>query len=281
MRNKANVINTIPPTTDYPFGRIKDDTGVNDGTPIVEENNGDIQETVTGFMQRAKITPNNLPDNVTNGYQIMDAIREVGGKFDIIHNSEIDSNDFFTVDCRLDNVYLNEFLISKFTDTNDKRSVAGITKIIDSEENVYDARFIGDFQNNFYDIGRYIIQREANDFVVYAIATTSVLNNIYERLETLELDDARSMRIVEKGTYTDETSRASGLVTIPHNIVDVENTKVFYTCTRANPMTSILSSNFNQIMIDRTINQIRIAFSDFPVDSYADKLKIDWWIVRS
>ncbi len=280
MRNKANVINTIPPTTDYPFGRIKDDTGVNDGTPIVEANNGDIQETVTGLMQRAKFTPNNLPDNKTNGYQIMDAIRENGGKFDMIHTMTLSGGEL-VVDFRLDNVYDKEYIIVKFMSPNDTDNVSGVNELTDSNLNSYQAFLFPDFYNNFFSEGRYIIERNIDAFSIYPIATRSVLSNIYERLETLEIYSNNNMRIIERGVFTMGASAVSGVVMIPHLSVDVSNTRVIYTCTRANPMTSITSTNFSQLMLDRTSEYFRVVFDNFPTGSTNDKLKIEWFIVQA
>lgn len=280
MRKKSNVINTIPPTTDYPFGRIKDDTGVNDGTPIVEENNGDIQETVTGLMQRAKITPNNLPDNVTNGYQIMDAIRENGGKFDAIHKLTKVGNEL-VLNARLDNVYDNEFLIATFENSESTVNMSGVGFIKDSLDNIFTTYNYPDYNSNFFDGGRYIIQKVNDYFEVYPIVTRSVLSNIYDRLDTLEIYSENNMRIVERGVFTMGVSAVSGVIMVSHPSVDVSTTRVIYTCTRANPLESIISSDFSQIMLDRTANYFRVAFNNFPTGSTNDKLKIEWFIVRA
>lgn len=280
MRNKSTVINTIPPSADYPMGRIKNDTGVNDGTPIVEENNGDIQETVTFFMNRAKITPNGAPDNVSNGYQIANAIRETGGKFDVIHNMEVVSGKI-NVNFKLDNIYNGEFIIAKFNSLDDTQSVTGINKILGSDSIEFNAELNPDFNGNFFNTGRYIIEKTSDFFYIYPIATKSILSNIYERLETLELDADNNMRILDSGVYIDSSSRASGSVIIPHEVVDVDNTKVLFTCTRNNPMSSIDTTTFSFIMTDRSVNQFRIAFNHFPTGSNDDKLRVEWVLVNS
>lgn len=195
MRNKANVVNTIPPSADYPFGRLKDDTGINDGTPICEENNGDIQETVTFFMNRAKITPNGLPDNVNNGYQIGEAIREVGGKFDSVHNMEFISGKM-KVDVDLSNVYLDECLMLIFNYEDDYKQVGGISTVIDSKNNEYNAILTPDFDSNFFNNGLYFIQKKSNYFEIYAVAAKSVLSNIYEKIDYLEVSLSKSRQFV-------------------------------------------------------------------------------------
>lgn len=282
MRNKTTVINTIPPSADYPMGRIKNDTGVNDGTPIVEENNGDVMETVTYFMERAKITPNGLPDNVSNGYQIANAIKKTAGKFDTVHSSIIDAQDRFEVDFRLDNVYNNQYFIVKFNafQSAGTQTVLGVNQIIDSEGNIYNAFLSPDFLGNFFNDGRYIVQKENDYFLVYPIASRSVLHNIYERLESLEINNSRNMRIIDSGVYIDSESRNSGVIVIPHEVINIANTKIIFTCSRANPDTSLVSTTFTSLIIDRSINQFRVAFSNFPVGNNADKLKIEWFVVN-
>ena len=70
-----NFPNINPPDSDYPSGSIKDDTGANDGTPIDQETNGDIQEFFAKLMRLAGITPNGLLDNEYTGHQYIDAMK--------------------------------------------------------------------------------------------------------------------------------------------------------------------------------------------------------------
>lgn len=279
MRNKSTVINTIPPSADYPMGRIKNDTGVNDGTPIVEENNGDIMETVTFFMNRSKTTPNGLPDNVTNGYQIANAIRETGGKFDVIHDMEVVSGKI-NVNFKLDNIYNGEFIIAKFNSLDDTQFVTGINKILGSDSIEFNAELNPDFNGNFFNTGRYIIEKTSDFFDIYPIATKSILSNIYERLETLEIYATNNMRILDSGIYVDSTSRASGAVVITHDVVDVNNTKLIVTCTREDAMSSLTTTNFTYLVTDRSVNNFRLAFNNFPSD-VNNKLRVEWVLVNS
>ena len=72
IRNYPQV---TPPDSDYPDGRIKDDTGINDGTPINVKTNGDIQQFFAKLMRLAGITPNGLPDSEYNGLQLIQALK--------------------------------------------------------------------------------------------------------------------------------------------------------------------------------------------------------------
>lgn len=58
----------------YPYGGIKDNTGVGNGTPINKLTNDDIHQTLRKILALAGITPNGLPDNVTNGYQYIQGL---------------------------------------------------------------------------------------------------------------------------------------------------------------------------------------------------------------
>jgi len=70
----------------YPNGRIKDNTGSNDGTAVNERVKGDLHQAIEKLMRLYGITPNDLPDNETNGFQIIDALRALASKNDFILN---------------------------------------------------------------------------------------------------------------------------------------------------------------------------------------------------
>lgn len=66
---------TVAPGGDYlKFGRIKDDSGSNDGTPVDVEVYNDFHEFFDYLMDLANVTANGLPDNDTNGYQLMESL---------------------------------------------------------------------------------------------------------------------------------------------------------------------------------------------------------------
>lgn len=69
-----NFTNANPVTADYPWKDIKDNTGANDGTPVDRDHHADYHQTFRKLLALASITPNGLPDNVTNGYQYVDAL---------------------------------------------------------------------------------------------------------------------------------------------------------------------------------------------------------------
>lgn len=78
----ARILASIPdveaPSSDYPNARIlNEDTSVSPvipGTPVVEELYGDMVQFFQKLLIDAGITANDLPDNVTNGYQLLTAL---------------------------------------------------------------------------------------------------------------------------------------------------------------------------------------------------------------
>lgn len=72
LRDKTNV---IPPDSSFIYGRIRDDDGSNNGTPVDEEVYGDFHQFFEALMTDAGIPFNNLPDNFTNGFQLHSAFR--------------------------------------------------------------------------------------------------------------------------------------------------------------------------------------------------------------
>ena len=59
------------PGGDYPYGQIVNDPN---GTRADVTSNGDLQQFFQRIMAEAGITPNSLPDNVSNGFQLVQAL---------------------------------------------------------------------------------------------------------------------------------------------------------------------------------------------------------------
>lgn len=76
LENKANV---TAPNADYPYGAIKNDTGIGDGTPVDVQAYGDIHQFFARMFAQSGITANGLPDNLTNGFQLYEAFQKLAG----------------------------------------------------------------------------------------------------------------------------------------------------------------------------------------------------------
>ena len=74
--------------SNYPNKRIRDNSGAGDGTPVDETVYGDIHEHFAKIMRESKTSYNNLPDNVSNGYQLFDAMYSLPTKNDLVKNLE-------------------------------------------------------------------------------------------------------------------------------------------------------------------------------------------------
>jgi hypothetical protein len=75
----ANYPNITAASAAYPNGQIKDDPS---GTPVNVLTNGDLQITFDKILREAGVTPNGLPDNETNGYEIFEALQKVAKRYD-------------------------------------------------------------------------------------------------------------------------------------------------------------------------------------------------------
>lgn len=82
--NQQNIDNSNPSL--YLQGRIKDNTGSGDGTPVSEAVYGDIHQTLAKVMDLYNISYNGLPDNEQNGYQFIEALIALASKNDFILN---------------------------------------------------------------------------------------------------------------------------------------------------------------------------------------------------
>lgn len=68
--------NVVAPGGSYPYGRIKNDTGSGDGTPVSEALYGDMHQFFARLMALGGVTPNNNPDNTANGFQLVEALQK-------------------------------------------------------------------------------------------------------------------------------------------------------------------------------------------------------------
>lgn len=77
--NIANKQNVTPAAGDFEFAKIKDETtpGANDGVPINDNVYGDFHQFFAKIIEQAGITYNDLPENLTNGYQYLEALKKL------------------------------------------------------------------------------------------------------------------------------------------------------------------------------------------------------------
>lgn len=81
-----NKVNVAPPAAGWQYGRIKDETGLNDGTPVDENTYGDFHQFFARMLDKSLITANGLPENDTNGYQYFEALQNIVNSYKVINS---------------------------------------------------------------------------------------------------------------------------------------------------------------------------------------------------
>ena len=76
MRKLTSKPNTDPVSAGWPFGRIRDDGGSGNGTPVDEEVYGDFHQFFEAMMNYAEVVANDQPENTANGFQLLEALQK-------------------------------------------------------------------------------------------------------------------------------------------------------------------------------------------------------------
>lgn len=97
----------------YPHKRIRNNDGSGNGTPVNEQVYGDQHEFFGKIMDDSKTPFNNLPDNVTNGYQYYDSLMSLAGKNDLIADIIQTSVSILSIPAKVSALKLNESIIYK------------------------------------------------------------------------------------------------------------------------------------------------------------------------
>jgi len=145
-RNKATLQNIdLSDPSNYLNGRIKDNTGSGDGTPVNERVYGDFHQLFAKLMNLSGLSFNNLPENETNGYQFIDSLRSLATKNDL--NYELSkSGSVLTLPIRLGKVNNNEIFRAKAT--FNKGSETTIRGTLDNANK--SVTYLGTFKQNEY-----------------------------------------------------------------------------------------------------------------------------------
>lgn len=94
----------------YPDGRIRDNDGTNNGTGVNRSVYGDLHSTISKLMRLYAITPNGLPDNETNGFQHIEALRGLASKNDFIYPLSTNGT-ILSVDIKFSQMLDNEYIV--------------------------------------------------------------------------------------------------------------------------------------------------------------------------
>jgi hypothetical protein len=145
MRNKldqANINNSDP--QNYPDGRIKNNTGDGNGTPVNEEVYGDFHEMKDKLMRLYGIEHNGLPDNETNGYQFVEALKALASKNDFVLPLTV-QDSILRVPLKIGKLLPDEsFIVKAGADKTNETQIRGIDNVTKG------VSFIGDYKENEY-----------------------------------------------------------------------------------------------------------------------------------
>lgn len=128
----------------YPGGRIKDNNGTSNGTGVNEQVYGDLHQTVAKLMRLYSITPNGFPDNETNKFQIIDALRALASKNDFVLPLGV-SSGVIQVEVKVGSMLENEQIVCKAS-----FNYGSETQIKGSDNVTLTATVQGSFKTNEY-----------------------------------------------------------------------------------------------------------------------------------
>jgi hypothetical protein len=145
-RSKAILVNIDKSNpSEYLEGRIKDNSGAGDGTPINEYLYGDLHQNLAKLMSLYNIKYNQLPDNETNGYQLIEALIGLASKNDFVL-ALTSSNGVLSIPIKLASLKTNEsFICKSVIDFDAETTVKGS---LDNSNKA--AIFTGEFKNGEY-----------------------------------------------------------------------------------------------------------------------------------
>lgn len=292
MRNKAiTVPNVNIPNEDYPFGRIRNNNGGNNGTPIIEELYGDIHEFVTGIMTKAGITPNGLPENAANGYQTLDALQVLPRKLVALKKSP--EKTYFEVEAYLDTMNSGDYILLRTLpatfNPNQITVPDGVGKIMGLDGIERNCNFQslvpqGSILDQQMIVQQtYILECRGISFLVYPVLSRSIWTNVNGMINSL-LDkvsnlESKSMAVLHRGLAYGSTT-GSGTINVTHPEVYLLNTKIMYTLKFDQNGSSSGISNWGSALTNRSSTDFTIAYWGFTPNDTQLRPAIDWWIVE-
>lgn len=144
MRKLSSNENVNLSDPNYPNGRIRNNTGAGNGTPVNEAVYGDIHVNKDKLMDLYGIEANGLPDNEANGYQIIEALRALASKNDFILPLSLVSG-VINVPIKLGFMLDNEQVVCKAG-----FDLAAETQIKGSDAPTFTITSVGSFKANEY-----------------------------------------------------------------------------------------------------------------------------------
>lgn len=297
LKNNPNVDNSDP--GNYPDGRVKDNTGSGNGTPVNRSVYGDLHSNISKLMRLYGIIPNELPDNETNGFQLIQALSALASKNDYIYPLTTNGTDTLSVDIKLALMNDGEFLVclastNKTTETLIKGSTGSsfaitysgnfkaneYVRVIKTSGGVSIVR-IADW-NSLDAMASDLLylkkasQAQENAGAIDTVATTPLVNKVTYALRTIGADSGSYLATnARNGLYPKEHFViVSGLNTIvPKNVgwfsgVNIDSGSVGATYARSGHIVSAtITANASGRQVIRCVMANAMADSNYEVDT--------------
>ena len=244
----ANVNVDNSDLVNYPSGRIKNNTGSGNGTPVDRSVYGDIHSTISRLMRAYGIVPNGFPDNETTGYQIIESLIALASKNDYVLGLTTNSV-VLSVPVKLNSMVLGESLVCK-----SGIDLSAETTIKGSDNVVFSFSKFGDFKT-----GEYVrLVRTSGGIDLIRLGDSVSINAMVSDLFFLKkasqaqedsgaLDTVATTPLVNKTAFT---KRVNGI-----------DSPIYLASASKNGLMSI--AHFNQLNI---ANKTRNVGSIYPVD---------------
>lgn len=126
LHNKSNVES---PSSDYPYGRVKDKVAnLTAGTPINEAVYGDFHQFFSRLMAQAEIEENGNPDNDYSGFQLHQALLKT---IRLVMSEYANTEDISATSTNLNNyIHAGLFTINLYTHSNGPSTVDDDAQLI-------------------------------------------------------------------------------------------------------------------------------------------------------
>lgn len=217
-RNLALKTNVEPADSDYPYGKIKDDSGVGDGTPVNELVYGDMHQFFARMFAKSGLVYNNLPDSDYSDFQFFEAAQKLWKKFGGVNYITSTGTTYLTRDkydlCHVINSSANN-IVWLYDDTVLED---GDTVYIYNQSN-YNVRINPSSANIF------------GDTFIYLYSSGDFVNLVYDKANTRWVYANKRIRskfenITPTGDYTVPATIVSGNANVFQNRLNSQTNEV-------------------------------------------------------
>ncbi|MFN0254512.1 hypothetical protein [Pedobacter ureilyticus] len=176
--NKKNAPNIdLSDNENYPDGRIQDNTGSGNGTPVNRLLYSDIHEFFAKLMRLGNIPYNGLPDNEANTHQLVTAAIALAGKNDFIYSLS-DIGGVINIATDLSIIKDGEMLMARAG-----FNFASQTNIKGTTATLYGTIIPSSFKNNDYIL---LIKSGSSAFIIQRLADANNIDTLVSEFNFLK-----------------------------------------------------------------------------------------------